>query len=563
VRAIDPRLLRYARSTRWFLVASVVIGTLTAVLVIIQAFTLARIIVGVFTDGGDLASVMPAVWVLVGVVLGRVVLSYLAERTANASAARAKSELRTALVEHVMALGPVWLARRGEGDLATLTTRGIDALDAYFARYLPTLVLAVTVPVLGGVAILTQDVLAAVIVALTIPLIPIFMVLIGRMTESRMERQWRTLGVLSGHFLDVVAGLPTLAVFGRAKAQAASIRRIGDQYRVATLRVLRVSFLSSFVLELLATLSVAMIAVSIGLRLVDGTFTLYAGLAVLILAPQVYLPLRMVGANFHAAAEGLGAAEQVFDVLAVPLPGRGTSTDIPDLTRTPIAAEHLSVAYEGRDAPALHDFSVRIQPGVITAIVGPSGGGKSTFLNALLGFVAPDSGRIMVGDADLAELDPDAWRDRLGYVPQNPRLLSISLRDNLSLGRPGATDAQLLDALAAAGAGELVASLPAGLDTAMGEGGRALSVGQLRRVALARAFVRDAPLLLLDEPTAALDGPNGQKIMEIIREVGRAPDRCVIVVTHDSRVFHFGDRMAELTDGRIVGVHPISKEAST
>lgn len=549
MRAIDPRLLRYARTTRWFLVASVVIGTLTALLVIIQAFTLARIIVGVFTDGGDLASVLPAVWVLVGVVLGRVVLSYLAERTANASAARAKSELRTALVEHVMALGPVWLARRGEGDLATLTTRGIDALDAYFARYLPTLVLAVTVPVLGGVAILTQDVLAAVIVALTIPLIPIFMVLIGRMTESRMERQWRTLGVLSGHFLDVVAGLPTLAVFGRAKAQAASIRRIGDQYRVATLRVLRVSFLSSFVLELLATLSVAMIAVSIGLRLVDGTFTLYAGLAVLILAPEVYLPLRMVGANFHAAAEGLGAAEQVFDVLAVPLPGRGTSTDIPDLTRTPIAAEHLSVAYEGRDAPALHDFSVRIQPGVITAIVGPSGGGKSTFLNALLGFVAPDSGRIMVGDADLAELDPDAWRDRLGYVPQNPRLLSISLRDNLSLGRPGATDAQLLDALAAAGAGELVASLPAGLDTAMGEGGRALSVGQLRRVALARAFVRDAPLLLLDEPTAALDVATEADVLRAVR--AHAAGKTVVVVAHRESLVELADAVVEVGGGRV------------
>ncbi len=544
MRAVDPRLLRYARTTRWFLVASVAIGTLTAVLVIVQAFTLASIIVGVFTDGGDLASVMSDVWVLVGVVLGRVVLSYLAERTANASAARAKSELRTALVEHVMALGPVWLARRGEGDLATLTTRGIDALDAYFARYLPTLVLAVTVPVLGGIAILTQDVLAAVIVALTIPLIPVFMILIGRMTESRMERQWRTLGVLSGHFLDVVAGLPTLAVFGRAKAQAASIRRIGDQYRVATLRVLRVSFLSSFVLELLATLSVAMIAVSIGLRLVDGSFTLYAGLAVLILAPEVYLPLRMVGANFHAAAEGLGAAEQVFEVLEVPLPIHGDSTDVPDPAQVAIAAEHLSVAFEGRDSPALDDFSVRIEPGVITAIVGPSGGGKSTFLNALLGFVSPSSGRIMVGDTVLSGLDPDAWREQVGYVPQNPRLLSMSLRDNLTLGRPEATDARLMAALSAAGAPGLVATLPAGLDTAMGEGGRALSVGQLRRVALARAFVRDAPLLLLDEPTAALDVETEADVLRAVRE--HAAGKTVVVVAHRESLVELADAVVEV-----------------
>ncbi|MFM2438212.1 MAG: hypothetical protein RLZ55_1031, partial [Actinomycetota bacterium] len=458
--------------------------------------------------------------------------------------ARAKSELRTALVEHVMALGPVWLARRGEGELATLTTRGIDALDAYFARYLPTLVLAVTVPLLGGLAILTQDLLAAVIVALTIPLIPLFMVLIGRLTESRMQRQWRTLGVLSGHFLDVVAGLPTLAVFGRAKAQAASIRRIGDHYRVATLRVLRVSFLSSFALELLATLSVAMIAVSIGLRLVDGSFTLYAGLAVLILAPEVYLPLRMVGANFHAAAEGLGAAEQVFDVLDVPLPVRGTSTDIPNPAAVPIVAEHLSVAYEGRDAPALDDVSLRIAPATITAIVGPSGGGKSTLLAALLGFVAPTSGRLVVGATDLADLDPDRWRAHAADVPQSPRLMSMSLRENLALGRPQATDAQLLDALVAAGAGTLVADLPEGLDTQMGEGGRALSVGQLRRVALARAFVRDAPLLLLDEPTAALDVETEADVLRAVR--AHASGKTVVVVAHRASLVDIADAVIEI-----------------
>ena len=539
MRPLDPRLLRYARITRRFLIASVIIGTGIALLAVAQAFALARVIVSVFQDGADLAAVMPSVWVLVAVVAARTVLSYLGERAAYASAAQAKSQLRTALVEHAMRLGPVWLAARGEGQLANLATRGIDSLDAYFAKYLPMLVLAVTVPIVGGVAILTQDLLAAVIVALTIPLIPVFMVLIGKYTQARVDRQWRTLGVLSGHFLDVVAGLPTLAVFGRAKAQADSIRRVGDAYRHATLRVLRVSFMSSLALELLATLSVAIIAVSIGLRLVNGSFTLYAGLVVLILAPEVYLPLRMVGANFHAAAEGLGAAEQVFDVLDTPLPTTGTRTDIPDPARVPISFCGVTVTYEGRETPALKDASWTFAPGRITAVVGASGCGKSTMLAVLLGFVAPSAGEVRVGDTRLADLDPDAWRAQIGYVPQRPRLLAMSLRDNVALGSPEADDHHIRAALDDAGLADLVAELPAGLDTPLGDGGRALSVGQARRVALARALLRQAPLLLLDEPTAALDVATEADVLDTVR--AHSAGRTVVLVAHRAALVAFAD----------------------
>lgn len=544
MRPLDPRLLRYASVTRRFLVGSVVVGTLLACLAVVQAFALAAIIVRVFQQGAGLAGVGSLLWLLLGVVAARVVLAYLAETAAAASAATAKSQLRTALVSHVMGLGPVWLARRGEGQLAMLTTRGIDALDAYFARYLPMLVLAVTVPIIGGVAILTQDVLAAVIVALTIPLIPLFMVLIGLYTKSRVDRQWRTLGVLSGHFLDVVSGLPTLAVFGRAKAQADSIRRIGDAYRKATLKVLRVSFLSSLALELLASLSVALIAVSIGLRLVDGTFTLQAGLAVLILAPEVYLPLRLVGANFHAAAEGLGAAEQVFEVLETPLPVTGAATDVPDPAAVPIEVDGLTVAYQDRHLPALADVSLRIEPGRITALVGPSGCGKSTLLAVLLGFVAPQSGEVRAGGRSLTEFDPDAWRSRIAYVPQRPHLLTMSLRDNVNLGAPGASDAEVLSALAAAGAGDLVTELPDGLDTALGEGGRALSAGQQRRVAVARALLRDAPLLLLDEPTAALDEGTEAEVLAAVR--AHAAGRTVVIVAHRDSLVGIADDVVRL-----------------
>lgn len=541
VRPLDPRLLRYARITRVFLIITVVIGSLLALLLVAQAFLLATIITKVFQSGAELNEVMAYVWLLVAVIVARMALTYLAELSAHASAAQAKSQLRSALITHAMGLGPVWLASRGEGQLATLATRGIDALDAYFSKYLPMLVLAVTVPLIGGVTIVTQDWLAAVIIAITIPLIPIFMILIGLYTKTRVDRQWRTLNVLSGHFLDVVAGLPTLAVFGRAKAQAQNIRRIGDEYRKATLKVLRISFLSSFALELMSTLSVALIAVSIGLRLVEGNFTLFAGLVVLILAPDVYLPLRQVGANFHAAADGLSAAEQVFEVLDTPLPVAGSNSAVPNPATAAITVEELTVSYPGREEPAISDFSARISPGVITAIVGESGCGKSTLLSVLLGFVAPTSGQVRIGDADLAELDIDAWRARIGYVPQRPRLMSLSLRDNVRLGNPQASDNTVLAALRDAGAESIVAELPQGLDTMLGEGGRVLSVGQSRRVALARALCQGAEMLLLDEPTAALDAATEAEVLSAVAAV--AAGKTVIVVAHRASLVAIADEV--------------------
>lgn len=545
MKPLDPRLLRYARVTRRFLIASVVIGTAIAALAVVQAFTLAHIITEVFQGGAGLAAVIGSVWVLVAVVGARVVLAFLSELSANASAATAKSQLRLALVDKVMRLGPVWAASRGQGQLANLSTRGIDALDAYFARYLPMLVLAVTVPIVGGIAVLTQDLTAFIIIVLTLPLIPVFMILVGLYTQSRVDRQWRTLGVLSGHFLDIVAGLPTLAVFGRAKAQAANIQRVGDAYRVSTLKVLRVSFLSSLVLELLASLSVAIIAVSIGLRLVGGNFSLEAGLAVLILAPEIYLPLRLVGANFHAAAEGLGAAEQVFDVLETPEPDSGTRTDVPDLAVSPLKLEGVGVTYPDRSEPALAGLDITIEPGLITALVGPSGCGKSTILNVLMRFVQPEAGSVAVSGQSMFEFDSDAWRSHIAYVPQRPHLLSLTLADNVRLGRPDATDAEVWHALEAAGAAQFVRDLPEGILTPLGEGGRSLSVGQQRRIALARALLREAELLLLDEPTAALDEATEADILRAVRE--HATQRTVVMVAHRESLLEIADRVIDVS----------------
>lgn len=402
MKPVDPRLLRYARSSRRFLVASVLLGLAGAGLVVAQAVLIAGIVVSSFQDGAPAAGLTRPLLLLAAVAAGRAAVSWLTELAAHRASASAKSQLRARLLGHASRLGPGWLTSQRTGELTTLATRGIDALDDYFARYLPQLGLAVVVPVAVLARIVTDDWLSALTIALTLPLIPVFMVLIGRVTQARTDRQWRMLSRLSGHFLDVVAGLPTLKVFGRAKAQAESIRRITADYRRATLKTLRIAFLSSFALELLATISVALVAVSIGMRLVHGELDLYTGLVVLVLAPEAYLPLRQVGAQYHAAAEGLSAAEAVFDVVGTPLPAAGTHP-APDLARNPaaIAFEALTVRHPGRAAPSLPETSFVVEPGETVALTGPSGSGKSTLLHTLLGFTAPSSGRVRVGPHEI------------------------------------------------------------------------------------------------------------------------------------------------------------------
>jgi thiol reductant ABC exporter CydD subunit len=549
-RAVDPRLLEYARATRPFLIALVVVGTAAAVLIIVQAWLLADIIAAAFAGGKGVGALGVPFAVLLAVVVGRAILGWGREVMAERASARVKAQLRDALLEHVAALGPGRGPHRWTAQITVLTTRGIDALDAYFSLYLPQLCLAVIAPVAVLVAIGVQDWISALIIAATLPLIPLFMALVGAATRERVEHQLQSLQQLAGHFLDVVAGLPTLKIFGRAKAQVRAVGVVTDQYRVATMSTLRVTFLSSLILELVATLSVALVAVEIGLRLMGGHLGLRTALMVLVLAPEAYLPLRQLGANYHASSEGVAAAEQTFAVLEMPLPARGHRHQVPDPAVSSIEIERLGVQYPGRARPAFDGITLTIAPGEVLAITGPSGCGKSTLLGVMLGFVSPHAGSVRVGGVDLCELDPDAWRAELSWMPQRPHLFAASIADNIRLGRPEATQAEVTSAAAAAGLSEVLASKPAGLETMLGDDGGGLSVGERQRVALARAFLCDAPLLLLDEPTANLDGETEVEVLAALRRL--VAGRTVLLVAHRPALVSLADRVLELGAAAVV-----------
>ncbi len=541
MRPVDPRLLRYARSTRGFLIVAVVIGVITAGLVIWQARLLSGVIVDVTSKGATWANVSGAVGILLGIFVLRGLLAWSAEAAAVRSSARAKRELREAALDHALALGPQGPAGRDPADLSALVTRGVDALDSYFARYLPQLVLAVIIPIAVLATVLGQDLLSAFIIAVTLPLIPIFMILIGLYTKRRVDRQWRTLSLLSGHFLDLVSGLPTLKIFGRAKTQAEAIDAIGDRYRSTTMSVLKITFLSSLALELLASLSVALVAVSVGLRLAEDQIVYSVALFILVLAPEAYLPLRLVGQHFHAAAEGLGAADRMLTIIETPLPVAGGTRSLPQAA--PITVGGVVVRYPDRPESGSAPVTFTARPGTVTALVGPSGGGKSSLLSALLGYLAPSEGRVSVGDIDLAELDLDQWRNSIGWLPQHPPIVDAHLDPEptiyacVDVGR-GLAEDDVRTALTAVGLLEEGAAL----ERRLAADGSGLSIGQRQRLALARAIAGRPQVLLLDEPTASLDGDSEVRVIEAVQAAARR-GATVIVVAHRPALVDVSDQV--------------------
>jgi thiol reductant ABC exporter CydD subunit len=542
--ALDRRLVRRTRSVRSLLVLDTALGIATVVPVVVAAVLIARIVAG-SADGASLAALRTDVVLLALAFAARGVLGWWMEVAGRRAAASVLSELRLDLVERRLASQPIAVDGTEAGEVAAGAVQGVDALEGYFARYLPQLVLASVIPlaVIGWVA--TIDLQSALLMLLTLPLVPVFMWLIGRATEQHTSERWHALRHLSTHFLDVVRGLPTLRAFNRAEAEGARLGEVGERYRRATMGTLRVGFLSGSVLELAATLGVALVAVTVGVRLVGGSLGLEAGLTVLVLAPELYLPLRRLGAEYHACADGLAVAGRMFELLdATPAAGLGGLRAPPSPVASPIRFERVSFAYPARSGLVLDGFDLDLRPGELVALVGESGTGKSTVAALLLGLVQPVTGRVTVGGVDLAACDLSAWRRHVAWVPQRPALLRASVADNIRLGAPGAADDEMRTAAALAGADAFIASLPAGYDTLIGDGGRPLSPGQRRRIGLARAVLRDAPLVILDEPTADLD-PASVALVAAAVERLRA-GRTTVVIAHRAELVERADRVVRI-----------------
>lgn len=545
--------MRESRVARRALGAAALLALIQAVLTVVWAVALAAAIAPVAMSGAGLHQIRTALIVAACAALGRAVVAWAFESTGRVGAQQVMSELRLRLTKHVLEARPLSNGTETTGELATVAVQGVDGLELVFARYLPQLMLAVLVPIFAIGWVLRIDWISAAILIVTIPVIIIFMILIGLGSEQRAKARWSALQTLGGRFFEVVRGLTTLRVHDRAEAQVAVLEQVGEDYRRETMATLRLAFLSALVLELAAALGVAMVAVALGIRLVDGGIGLQAALAVLILAPEVYQPIRQLGAQFHASADGMVAAEGIFAVLDAP----GVLTEVPgphiaapSVAHEAIVFDDVSVEYPGRGVPALAGIELQLAPGEFVALVGPSGAGKSTIANLLVRLIDPTGGAVRIAGRDLREIDPDQWRSRIAWVPQRPRIFATTVADNVRVADPSASDAAVLDALRHAGAEDLVAGLPDGVQTMLGEGGRRLSAGETQRISLARAFLRRAELFVLDEPTAHVDGILAAELAQVIRRL--TAGATTLAVTHRLELVNAADRVVQIHDGRIV-----------
>ncbi len=548
---IDKRLLSEAKAVRVGFILTITLGFLGGVATVLQARYVSDIVNDAFLEHATLVRLQPLFLILLLVIGARSLFIWGGNIAANSVAGTVKQTLREKLFAHIVALGPTYASGERTGELTNTVVEGIEELNAYFSQYLPQLVLAALVPLTVLFFVFPRDPLSGLVLLLTAPLIPVFMVLIGYLADALTKRQWRSLSRMSAHFLDMLQGLTTLKILGRSREQIDTIAEISDRFRHTTLSVLRVAFLSALVLELVATISTAVVAVEVGLRLLYGHMVFREAFFVLLLAPEFYLPLRMLGTRFHAGMSGVAAAKRIFEILETPLPVSvfPAVNDAPPL-RMDIHFQNVYFAYEGGGRPALQGVSFRIPPGEKVALVGPTGAGKSSIAHLLLRFIEPDQGEISVNGVPLGAFRADVWRQRVAWVPQRPYLFHDSVVANIRVGRPYANRAEVLRAARLAHVHEFVASLPAGYDTIIGEQGTRFSGGQAQRIALARAFLKNAPLLILDEATSNLD----PEIEALVQEATSSlmEGRSVLIIAHHLSTIYQADQIVVLNRGRVV-----------
>lgn len=547
---IHKGLMQEAKQNTGLLAAVVSAGVVGGVLAIGQAWLLALIINAVFLENAALSDVQSKLGVLAGLMVLRAGVVWLGDSAAHRLADCIKQDLRQRVIAHLLAAGPIPLARQQSGDLVNVLTEGIENLENYFARYLPQLIIAVIIPVMILGLVVVHDPASALLMLITAPLIPFFMMLIGRTAEKLNKRQWEKLSRLSAHFLDVLQGLTTLKLFGRSKEQIAVISRMAGDFRDTTLSVLRIAFLSALTLELVATISTALVAVTVGVKLLFGELEFLDAFFVLLLAPEYYLPLRLLGTHFHAGMAGSAAAEQIALVLSLPLPGR-TTGGRPFACQSGIGLEFQAVqyAYDRGDRPALNGLSFSVAAGERIALVGASGAGKSTVASLLLRFMDPQQGRILVNGSPLSELNRADWLAHVAYVPQNPHLFFGTVADNIAFGLEASPE-EIAAAARQARADEFICQLPDGYATVVGEGGRSLSGGEQQRLAIARAFLRNAPVILLDEATANLDPYTEQVIEQTLEKL--LVGRTALIIAHRLTTVRRADRIIVLAKGQAV-----------
>ena len=549
-KALDAWLRGFAARVRAPLSAAVAAGTLGGLLIVAQAWLLARVVDGVAMRGLGLDGCWPWLVGLLAVFAGRAAVSALTDAIAFEAGARVALDVRATVIDHIAALGPCFTRGARTGELATAAVDGVEHLRRYYDGYLPGTALAAAVPIAILAFVVPQDWISGAVMVLTAPLIPLFMVLIGKGAEALNRRQWRQLARMSAQFFDTIEGLTTLKLFDASRREVEVVAATAEDYRLRTMAVLRVAFLSSLMLEFFATVSIAMVAVYVGFRLYFGEMHFLPGFFVLLLAPEFFRPLRNMGTQYHARMEAIGSAEAIVALLGTEPPAAAWGdAELPTGAPLEIAFETVSFGY-APDAPVIHDVGFRIARGERVALVGPSGAGKTTLGQLLLGFAQPDAGRIAIDGLDLRTLSRAAWLRRVAWLPQRPTLFHGTLRDNLLLARPDATAAELDRALAAAGADAFIAALPHGLDTAVGDRGQGLSGGEIQRIALARVFLADADIVVLDEASAGLDADTAALVTRSIAAL--SPGRIVLVIAHRLDTIREVDRVLVIEDGRVV-----------